>query len=622
MQNKLKDTFREHYGFFIIFSVGIILRLIFLLTQGMSHDELSAWNRTNVHDFSELISVGVGGDMHPAFFQILLTYWVHWFGDSAFVFRLPAVLFGLGGIALLYKTGIRFFSKQAALLAVAGLSIFVFPILHTSLSRPYAPGFFFISLLVYGILDYRNQTEKPIYFKGLLLTFIGLTGSMYSHYYAFVCAAIISFITLFYLNKRQLTGFIITGILALIAFIPHIDLTLHHFSKGGLGWLGKPGSFWLFEFFKLYFNDSQLLFILIAGGISFAYYAHKRAIDKLTAFPLLIFFGIYFAGHAVSILYTPILREPGQLFTIGFLFLGLGHMLSSIDLQKYTRLLVLVCVLLSIHSLTLGKLTRPVHFEPFREVAGLISEYDQQIDPDKMIRLVNVTNTNYLNYYGRAENMSQDFEMTLIEETEEIYHLSDLIQNAEQEEYVMLARVNRRHHPVLYEIIRRKYPKVVRHEDFFNADFSVWEKSPGFSRKFEHNYNSSNSPELFTQWKKDTLSEEFFGDIRIPVKQLSQPGTYILVEAKGWHDSATTSLPFVAVLENQGEMRIKDEQPLYYQAWDQIRLETKPSGSFFIAFEIPETAKENDEIHLYFWNPEKKPLFVHPPDIYVVNPNY
>jgi len=622
MLTRLNKHITEHSSFYLIFALAIILRITFMVTQGLSHDELSAWNRLFVADFSELMSVGVGGDMHPAFMQIVLWLWVKVVGDGEFAFRIPTLLFGLGGIALIYATGIRFFSKHAALMAAGALSVFVFPILHTTMARPYSSGFFFAILLVYGILSLRNSEKKTQLSLSLLLILIGLTGAMYSHYYAFMCAAWISFVSLFYLKRAQLIPFVLIGVISLTLFIPHIELTQLHLSKDGLGWLGKPNSFWLFSFFQEFFNSSRLLFILFFGAVSFAYFANRKKAEKLDYYPFLIFFGMYLVGHTLSILYTPMLREPGQLFTLPFFFLGLGHLLSQIEWKKYMRVVVLGAVVVALHSFTLGKLTKTVHFEPFREMVELIDRFDNELGEENILRFTNVTGTNYLNYYARKSGTSLNFEMDLIEEIDSIHRLAELVSTTDKP-YAMLARTNRQQNVIQYEIFRHYFPEVKYHEDFFNANFSIWKRGDFANRHFEKEINSINSPALFEKWLLDTNANEFYGGFKIKVENIRSEKTYVLIRTQGWISDEVGTLGFVTVLERDGETIMKNDLPMLYQSWDQCKLiPEKGSRTFFTAFEIPNEAKNSDEIHVYFWNPEKKSVTFSKPSIYVVQAAY
>lgn len=111
---------RSKYILFFIVCIGVIVRLIFIEHHGLSNDELSAWLRTKYDNFPDLINSGVKtGDMHPAFYQVLLWVWVHVFGDTEFSMRSISLIFYVLSMGLIYRIGSQFYSKTSALLLVA-----------------------------------------------------------------------------------------------------------------------------------------------------------------------------------------------------------------------------------------------------------------------------------------------------------------------------------------------------------------------------------------------------------------------------------------------------------------------------------------------------------------------
>ena len=108
----IREKFLEHKIFWLVLFVGLILRLLFIEFQGLSNDELSAWYRTRYPMAETFWKLGVReGDMHPAFYQVLLWVWVRLFGDSDFSIRMTSLIFFGLNLGLLYKISCSFFSK-------------------------------------------------------------------------------------------------------------------------------------------------------------------------------------------------------------------------------------------------------------------------------------------------------------------------------------------------------------------------------------------------------------------------------------------------------------------------------------------------------------------------------
>jgi hypothetical protein len=183
----------------------------------------------------------------------------------------------------------------------------------------------------------------------------------------------------------------------------------------------------------------------------------------------------------------------------------------------------------------------------------------------------------------------------------------------------MLARTNRAQNVIQLEIIRHFYPEVVEHQEFFNANFTVWKRGDIKNRKFEKTINATSHPALFAQWNSDTTNGEFIGDLRIPVDLLRSKGTYVFLQTSGWVQETIESLNFVVVAERDGEMMLDGEHAVLYQAWDQLQLLTQTGERIlFTAIEIPEKLNDSDVLHVYFWNRNFVNVKIDKPQVYVV----
>ena len=102
-----------------------------------------------------------------------------------------------------------------------------------------------------------NQSKKWFNVIGLGLSF---ALAMYTHYFAFMFIGFIGITGLFYIKKKNLITYLISGCIGIILFLPHLGVTIHHLSiDGGLQWLAKPKITWLFKFTFHALNESWLL---------------------------------------------------------------------------------------------------------------------------------------------------------------------------------------------------------------------------------------------------------------------------------------------------------------------------------------------------------------------------
>jgi hypothetical protein len=455
-----------------------------------------------------------------------------------------------------------------------------------------------------------------------LIIVLGSTGAIYTHYYSGLAAGLIGLAALFYVAKNRWVYLIVSGVAALLLFLPHWEITKEHLSRDGLGWLGTPEPQWFWDFAVVFFNDSTVLLTVVLALLTFLLIRQKFKLQPAYRFLILTFVFVYLVSHLVSLLYTPILREPGILMVFPLLLLGLGGLLQQIPKRIFHLGMVGFAFVFSLHSFVSGELLKTVHFEPFREMTELIQEADNKFGSENMLRLCNVTNTNYLNYYARQNGTNLDFEMTLIEEIDEIHQLANLIAYSDKK-YCMLARTNRAQNVIQLEIIRHFYPEVVMHREFFNANFTVWKRGGFRNREFLKGISESTHPGFFKEWNSDTTKAEFVGDLRIPCSVFNGVDGYLLFMTDGWVDSTIESLNFVVVAERNGELLKDGENVILYQAWDQMQLlQTIGNRTFFTAVEIPKKLFDSDVLHIYFWNRNFVHVKIEKPRIYVVQAGY
>ncbi|MFN5149141.1 MAG: glycosyltransferase family 39 protein [Flavobacteriia bacterium] len=588
--------FRKHALFLSLIIAGLIVRVIFMLEQGFSNDELSALCRTRYNELNDLLTFGVrNDDMHPAFYQVFLWIWVRIFGENEFLFRLPSLLFYVINSALIYRIASKYFSRSSGIVVVALYAGLTFTIINTVFARPYNSGTFFLLLSFLSILEIRNDTEQK--WKYMFILIIGLVGAMLSHYFAFWVALVLGISSLFYSGRTNLKYILIAGISAALLFLPHLGITLHQLGKGGLQWLAPPGKDWIPDFIRLFMNNSWwsaaifvgfLLVLLVTNGL-------KRTTREMK-FGFTVFLFAFSGAFVISYAYTPILRELVMLFLLPFLLIPL---IEFIDFKNGKQVvftsLILTCGLIT-DSIIRNNLFEPVHFGVFKEIAAEINDADKDFSRNNITYATNSNSIDYINYY-----IDSDLEESIVDwmNPESVYMMSDRARNATTPFFCYTFN-NAYQIPMFNEVIRRHYP--------------------GIERRFLTKYSTYN---LYTKRKRRVLekpfaraktidsvtsNQEFFGNIRLRVGALPKGKFkgYYLLKCKGkLHDQKP--LLIVVNLNRNGEMAVNaSNQPLFYTAFDQSRIvDTGIQQEFFMAFELPDWAKDNDEIVAYFWNPEK-----------------
>lgn len=605
VKNGLENIWRNHKTFVILLLVGLFLRVLFIYFQGLSNDELSAWYRTRYEMGEEFWRLGVReGDMHPAFYQLVLWFWVRIFGDSEFSLRATSLLFFIANVSLLYLISCRFFSKYTGQLITAFYAVLGFLVVNTTTARPYNSGVFFLLLAFYLILR-LHEKNNAFGWKHMLLLSLAFLGAMTSHYFAFLSVGILGFLSLFYVEKSNQKYIYQAGGIALGIFLLfHFQITSHQLGQGGLGWLDPPHFWWFFEFSQLTFQNSTLLLLLALGLI---YYVKKGTTKPSPSqgFSILMFFAIGFVAYLISILFTPILRELVFQFLLPFVFLGvIGPVFpekKSDFAGKSIQFMPFVIVFVfGLHTITAYGLFQPVHYGVFRELADHQKELEERWGKTSFTVAQNTNNFAYLNYYLQDSTATES--ISDWSNPEAVYLLNDRVTKAKTP-YFLYNWTNNHHDPMFLECIRRSFPRLESKTSYFNSG------SYNFSRKV---MDKSFSMRLIMDIDEGIIAEngeEFFGGGFIQVKELrAKMGKclYLLLEGKGSVQNADEFYLVANAVYKNDKQIMKGKFPLLYCAPNQQRL-NPGSGmkEMFVAFNLPKELRDEDRIKFYCWNPKK-----------------
>lgn len=446
----------------LLLIVGFVLRFTISFTHSYSSDELSAINRLDIDGFYNILNNAVKtGDMHPAGIQFFEEFWVSLFGNSELALRFPFVLMGVMSIWLTYLIGKTYLSKNAGIIAATLLTVTYFPIIHSELARPYSPGLLFSLMTAWFWLKIViDRSKNWLTVLGLGLSF---ALAMYTHYFAFMFVGFIGLTGLFYIKKENLIHYLISGSIGILLFLPHLEITIYHLSiDGGLQWLDKPESTWLFQFIFHALNESWLCTLLLLFTIISVIYKSRfklKHTSKQTKLFGLWFFGIYLIGYLFSYFSSPILKYPVMLFPLPFLFLILGSFFKTTT----PKLLSLVFGILLVFGTTSTLLEKDLygnrHFGVFKELAEPIVKWRTDLGKENISTYFNLSSPNYLNYYITQLGDSLEFNQHLIEFDGD-YKLREELVNLTTD-YLIIGYSQRLTLPKIYETCKEFYPNII-----------------------------------------------------------------------------------------------------------------------------------------------------------------
>jgi hypothetical protein len=443
----------------------------------LSNDELSALLRTAQPSFKALISKGVmATDPHPAGVQVFLYYWVSWFGNSPFAFRLPFVLFSIATLWMVYRLGELWFGTYPALLVMALMATLEFPILFGQIARPYSPGLLFSVCLAYY---WSKFTMAQATRRSAMLYILFATLCCYTHYFSGLFAAIVGATGLFVVKRQQWRSYIIANVLIVILFLPHLGITLHQLEVGGLsGWLPKPTPAFLPEHFSFLFNDSFILMVITTLIILIGAVLYRKSIqaNPFRWISLIWFLAPMGIAYTYSIYYETVLMDRVLLFSFPFVLLFLSSFVLPQQTTKWMVMVVLVLLTTGATSTVFEKnFYKTAHFEDFNLITNTVQRWNEQYGEANISRTINVNNPFYLDYYFQRADYNTTFVVNKTIDAEGIANVMRLLDTA-QTPYFMAGWACIYNPYELPELIKQKYPVEVERVSSFNTELVLYGK--------------------------------------------------------------------------------------------------------------------------------------------------
>lgn len=314
------------------------------------HDELSALMRTRFLTFSELISQGVWVDGHPAFTQVFLWFWTDLLGYSPQVVKLPFLLAGVAAVYLVFLIARELFSAKSAYVSAALMAVLQYSVVYSQWARPYAFGLLFMLWAFYYLIDYSKSNRKIS-----LLGFAVLAAlTAYTHYFALLQIIVISALWfVFRLRKEQKRWFLLSSLGAFVLWLPHLQITLHHLSLGGIGdWLQRPKADYWMDLLGFSFHYSW--FLVLPLSISFIAYFLRGRLTK----NILLIQGIligswiipYLIAYYYSVQVSALMHFGTMLFTFPSLILLAGSIFTGFD-RAFSKMITLFFLIFGVVTL-------------------------------------------------------------------------------------------------------------------------------------------------------------------------------------------------------------------------------------------------------------------------------
>ncbi|NMC98123.1 MAG: hypothetical protein GYA62_00180 [Bacteroidales bacterium] len=457
-------------------------------------DELSALNRTFYASFSELIEKGVYNDGHPALIQVFLFYYTKWFGYNEWVVKLPFLLMGLASVYLVYRIGREWFSETAGIFASALMATLQFTVMYSQIARPYASGLFFVLGMVYFWTKWLKTVNPKWY---ICLGYVCFTTlSAYNHYFSLLQSTLIALAGLFFVAKERRVRYVIINAIAVILFLPHISVSLHQMSMGGLNWLSAPTYqfFPVFYFFIFHFSYVLLLAVIaliITGVILFIKLKPGDRKWKFRIWSLIMFLFPLLFGFYYSVWFKPILQFSVLIFSFPFFLLFVFSFWPKIN-EKRLAILTLLLMFISSYSLIVQ---RQYYTFFYNQSYDAISKHQIALldSLKKPVRLlINGYEAFFLNYYSVKNHHPIPCDVYTYDGFNEVsweHYISGL-----KTDYIAMAHLGVTQLDYL-DIARKYFPYFVKKSCGFSYEWYVFSKIPNtlsfFKTQKEMKFNQS-----------------------------------------------------------------------------------------------------------------------------------
>lgn len=584
-----------------IFIFALILRL-YNIDYSFSNDELSAVMRTGYNSISDVVINGVLIDFHPAGIQVFLNYWINIFGNSEFAVRFPFAIFGSIASVFVFINTRKIFGLTPALLSAVAISVLEFSLLHGQLARPYSSGLMLASLQFY--FWYKIIFQKPLnkiqlYYNATLLAIV-FAASAYNHYFSALTSVLLAISGLFYIKRTRFIAYAYSGILSTILFIPHINTTLYHLSKGSIGsWLSAPNNDFIWTHILHNFNDSNfLLTIIISLIIAFILLRQNyldRIINKFRILVLSLFIAPIIIAFVYSVSIGPILQDRILLFNTPYLLMFMFSFVRKPITIPQKSIVLGIGVLMLFHTVFINKYYSTQHFIDFRGIAEKVNT--SEMETEDLLRIQNTNNQKYLQYY--LDDTISKYEIYELINEDDIANLRHILANNRKIEceFVSLRPINN----LAKLMISSSFPFLIdTYADNWQNGYYLYSRLPSINpiadsliTLVENNYSLNII---------DLSKEEFSKGLSY--KSDKNRDIYIEINIEFIDNFEDNLDQNKAVLVITKTLENGESDWMGFSLKDFI----KPLSKNAIIGNIPYFLEENSELKIYVWNPEKQDI--------------
>ncbi|MFL5764813.1 MAG: glycosyltransferase family 39 protein [Bacteroidia bacterium] len=473
--NALKKISFHYWMLLGIIVVAAVLRLWKFGEMQFMHDEISAILRSTAGSLSEVIYKQATTDVHPIGIPVFLHYWVMLVGSGELMVRLPFIVCGLLSIYFSFKIAEKWFNPTVGLMTALFLATLQCPTMYGQLARPYATGMLFSAMMCWcWTLFFFGEEKKQN--RAMIGFIISAALCCYDHYFCLLFAIIVCATGFFFINKENWKKYLVSCVVILLLFVPHLRILMIHLSVGNGGedsWLGKPQPDWLITFLKYLFHYSSITGMVVLAAVGTGFYIRTPGIKAGNKFRLIALVWFLLGpvmAYFFSILKTPVLQFSSFTFALPFLFIFLfsfyGEMKNGLMIAAGAFIIIA-----NVYSLFKERKHYPLFYQqPYGQMAQISSKTIAEQGKKNVAVALNVLPGFVDFYFGKKVEKFDYLRVDLADMKGFIDYLND-----QQGEYFIAGNLTQDQH----ELIREKYPYLVnKAEGFTYSVFTFSKKKP------------------------------------------------------------------------------------------------------------------------------------------------
>jgi hypothetical protein len=377
-------------AFWAIIVVATFLRFYNFVEIPYTHDEFSALHRTQFDSFNELIENGVKVDGHPAGVQVFIYYYINVFGSEPWAVRFPFAILGILSVALIMLIGKRLYSPQAGLFAGAVAAVSQYFIFYSIIARPYSPGLFFVLFSIYALLRILERKKFSLLWYGTYAVSLAL--SAYVHHFSAFTALFVFINGFFLLEKEYRIKYFHAGLLALLLYLPHLNILIAQFSMKGVGgWLPVPEWSFIYHHVGYLFHFSSIFIVILAFMvISTVVFLVRQKFAYKSVFLLLLWLVVYFTAFFYSRNVSAVMQNSVLLFAVAGLLIFLSSGITAITNKVLQTTILAFTILVGVYTLVVSRQHFPVISKGlFQESVNCLCEQKSANNADTILFVSN-----------------------------------------------------------------------------------------------------------------------------------------------------------------------------------------------------------------------------------------